>query len=132
MRSEKLQRQSMLEIVRPAPSKYCIALMSLFICGCSPTNLPQNYQLSTELMVTYNRSCKTCHEIPATGAPQTESRAQWAARYSQGIEVLVTNTIEGKGNMPPLGQCFDCTREQFEQLILFMASEQNKIGVEKE
>jgi cytochrome c5 len=30
--------------------------------------------------------------------------------------------INGFGGMPPLGMCMDCSAEEFEALIVFMAS----------
>lgn len=129
---KKIQRQSIAEIAFPASSKCYLTITLLLLVGCSQTSLPQNQQLTAELQSTYDRSCKSCHEIPASGAPQTGNTAQWIPRYGQGIESLLVYTIDGKGNMPPMGQCFECSREQLKQMILFMASEQGDTSVEQE
>ena len=70
----------------------------------------------------YNRSCRNCHTIAATGAPLTGDVAGWAPRMEKGMDTLLNNVIDGFGGMPPFGMCMDCDAEQFEALIDFMAS----------
>ena len=36
--------------------------------------------LPPDLQAVYDRSCKSCHSIPATGAPQSGDVAAWAPR----------------------------------------------------
>ena len=69
----------------------------------------------------YNRSCRSCHTISATGAPLTGDVAAWSERMNKGMNTLVDNVVNGFGGMPPYGMCMDCDAEQFEALILFMA-----------
>lgn len=69
----------------------------------------------------YQRSCRSCHTLEATGAPLTGDVHAWSLRYEKGESVLVDNVINGYGGMPPFGLCMDCTPEQFNQLIQFMA-----------
>jgi cytochrome c5 len=69
----------------------------------------------------YQRSCRSCHTIAATGAPLTGDAGAWAARMDRGMDAMVDSVINGSGGMPPLGLCMDCTAEQFEALIRFMA-----------
>ncbi len=69
----------------------------------------------------YNRSCRSCHTVAATGAPLTGDRAAWAPRMEKGIDTLVDNVVNGFGGMPPFGLCMDCDADQFEALTLFMA-----------
>jgi cytochrome c5 len=76
----------------------------------------------TALAETYNRSCRSCHTIAATGAPLTGDRAAWSQRLDKGMNTLVDNVINGFGGMPPLGMCMDCGPDDFEALIVFMAS----------
>jgi cytochrome c5 len=75
-----------------------------------------------ELAAIYDRSCRSCHTLAATGAPLTGDTAAWAPRMDKGMDVLLQNVINGSGRMPPLGLCMDCTPEQFTVLIQFMAS----------
>ena len=70
----------------------------------------------------YDRSCRSCHTIAATGAPLTGDRAAWSERLDKGMNTLVDNVINGFGGMPPLGMCMDCGAEEFEALIVFMAA----------
>ena len=73
------------------------------------------------LAETYNRSCRSCHTVAATGAPLTGDADAWAQRYEKGMGTLVDNVINGFGGMPPFGLCMDCDADQFEALISFMA-----------
>ncbi len=70
----------------------------------------------------YNRSCKSCHTIAATGAPLTGDSVAWQSRLELGVDAMVNSVINGSGGMPPFGLCMDCEPEQFEALIVFMAS----------
>lgn len=71
----------------------------------------------------YQRSCRSCHTVAATGAPLTGDAAAWAPRMEKGMDVLLDGVINGFGGMPPLGLCMDCSAAQFEALIRFMAAE---------
>jgi cytochrome c5 len=69
----------------------------------------------------YQQSCRACHSTGAAGAPLTGERAAWDARWSKGLPALRSNTISGLNGMPPGGQCFACSPEDFDALIRFMA-----------
>jgi cytochrome c5 len=69
----------------------------------------------------YNRSCRSCHTVAATGAPLTGDVAGWASRMDKGMNTMVDNVVNGFGGMPPFGLCMDCDGDQFEALIEFMA-----------
>jgi len=73
------------------------------------------------LAAIYNRSCRSCHTVAATGAPLTGDTRAWAERYEKGMPLLVDNVINGFGGMPALGLCMDCSADEFEALIEFMA-----------
>ena len=74
------------------------------------------------LATVYERSCRNCHTIAATGAPLTGDHVEWAPRMEKGLDLLVDNVVNGFGGMPPFGLCMACDAEQFEALITFMAS----------
>ena len=74
------------------------------------------------LAETYNRSCRSCHTVAATGAPLTGDASAWAQGYEKGMGTLVDNVINGFGGMPALGLCMDCSAADFEALIAFMAT----------
>lgn len=71
----------------------------------------------------YNRSCRSCHTVAATGSPLTGDKEAWAPRMEKGVNTLLDNVVNGFGGMPPFGLCMDCDADQFESLILFMAGE---------
>ncbi|MAT92772.1 MAG: cytochrome c5 family protein [Halioglobus sp.] len=75
-----------------------------------------------DLAAIYNRSCRSCHTVAATGSPLTGDRAAWAPRLEKGMDVLVDNVVGGFGGMPPFGLCMDCDAGQFEALIDFMST----------
>jgi len=75
----------------------------------------------TAIAKIYDRSCRNCHTIAATGAPLTGDSIQWATRLDKGMETLIDNVVSGVGTMPPFGMCMDCQLEEFKALILFMA-----------
>ena len=70
----------------------------------------------------YQRSCRSCHTIAGTGAPLTGDTSAWAPRMEKGMGMMLDSVINGSGGMPPLGLCMDCSAEQFEALIRFMAA----------
>ncbi|HVW70324.1 MAG TPA: c-type cytochrome, partial [Steroidobacteraceae bacterium] len=77
--------------------------------------------LNPALQAIYERSCRNCHGVPASGAPQAGDTAAWAPRLAQGSEILLEHTFNGYKKMPPLGACMDCTEEQYGALIEYMS-----------
>ncbi|NOX50470.1 MAG: cytochrome c5 family protein [Gammaproteobacteria bacterium] len=69
-------------------------------------------------------SCALCHVSGEAGAPRVGNLEEWGPRIAQGSEVLLQHTIEGFNNMPPLGYCMSCEREDFQAMIIFMAGNQ--------
>jgi cytochrome c5 len=67
------------------------------------------------------RTCALCHVGGEGGAPTFGDHAAWSPRLAQGEDVVLTHTIEGFNNMPPLGYCMDCEREDLRAYIHFMA-----------
>jgi cytochrome c5 len=92
--------------------------------GAEATAQSDSQQLQpqdTALAAIYDRSCRSCHTIAATGAPLTGDSQAWALRLDKGMDTLVDNVVNGFGGMPPFGMCMDCGVEEFEGLIRFMA-----------
>jgi cytochrome c5 len=77
--------------------------------------------LSPELQAVYDRSCKNCHAVPASGAPQSGDAPAWAPRIAQGADILLEHTFSGYKSMPPLGACMDCNEKQYRALIEYMS-----------
>ncbi len=69
----------------------------------------------------YNKSCAVCHAAGAAGAPKTGVAADWKPRLAKGMDSLVAAVQNGLNAMPPKGMCFDCSPENYEALIRFMA-----------
>lgn len=68
----------------------------------------------------YQNSCVFCHGSGAAGAPKTGDEAAWAPRLEKSMDELVASTRNGKGAMPPMGMCNDCSDEEFKALIEYM------------
>lgn len=69
----------------------------------------------------YASSCQLCHANPASGAPLAGDAKAWAPRLAQGADTLLDHSINGYQGMPPMGQCMQCSEEQFLALISFMS-----------
>jgi cytochrome c5 len=75
-----------------------------------------------DIAAIYERSCRNCHTVAATGAPLTGNQAAWSPRMEKGMDALLGSVVNGFGGMPPLGLCMDCDTQQFTALIQFMSS----------
>lgn len=73
-------------------------------------------------MEKYNRSCAMCHNVGAAGAPMSHDEAAWAPRMEKGMDALVASVKNGLNAMPPTGLCADCSDEEYQELITYMAS----------
>ena len=71
-------------------------------------------------MQKWARSCALCHVNGEGGAPRMGVVEEWQPRLAQGKEVLLTHTIEGFNNMPPLGYCMACERDDLMAMIDLM------------
>ncbi|QTD46302.1 c-type cytochrome [Ottowia testudinis] len=69
----------------------------------------------------YGRSCAVCHTKIAANAPLTGFAAAWQPRLAKGMPTLLQSAQQGLAGMPAGGQCADCTPEQLQALIEFMA-----------
>lgn len=110
------------------PTALCTLLLGA--CGQSPDGgsgqapLPSSRQLmpaADAIKTLYIQSCYGCHSSGAGKAPRTGVAADWDSRWQQGMEVLLHNTKNGIRNMPAKGMCMNCSDEEFEALIRFMA-----------
>jgi cytochrome c5 len=69
----------------------------------------------------YASACRTCHGAVGTGAPLAGDRAAWDRRWNQGMDTLLDHVVSGYRGMPAGGQCFACTRRDYQALITLMA-----------
>ena len=105
-------------------------LLSLTACDSGPT-MAEKIQVAQTLAPIdaqindiYQRSCKSCHTLEETGAPLVGDQHEWSIRLDKGKDELIANVINGFGGMPPFGMCMECSPEQFEKLVAFMAQTQ--------
>ena len=106
-------------------------LWLVLLCGCQPSQpepgandlarADSSRPASKDLAERYERSCMTCHSKPGSGAPLTGFAPQWQERKKKGWAQLQKNALEGFNAMPARGACNDCTPEQINELIQFMA-----------
>lgn len=69
----------------------------------------------------YNKSCAVCHAAGVAGAPKTGNSEAWAPRLEKGMDALVASVKNGLNAMPPKGMCFDCSDEEYMELINYMS-----------
>ena len=109
-----------------------IALLTTCLLACEDSaveNAPAADQITSSetdrTMQMWSRSCALCHVDGNAGAPRMGHAEEWLTRLEQGQEVLLAHTIEGINNMPPLGYCMACEREDFITMINFMTANLN-------
>jgi cytochrome c5 len=93
--------------------------------AAQPSTAPQLFadaRISDVGKQRWARTCALCHVRGEGGAPKIGDTAAWAARLEQGETVVLEHAVNGFGNMPPLGYCMDCEREDLRAYIHFMAS----------
>lgn len=106
--------------------KWSLLIFLPMLTACQEPEPLEPVRLNTELMESYELSCKSCHQLPGHPAPQAHDIENWSELMRKGLDKLVDNSLNGTGAMPPLGQCFECTKADLEQLILYMASPATK------
>ncbi len=107
----------------------CAALFATTLAGCGHGSPPATPSAASQAAValspaqqkTYDGSCKTCHSVPASGAPQVGNTAAWAPRLAQGKDVLIGHVINGYQKMPPMGLCMECGENDFVALTEYMS-----------
>lgn len=56
----------------------------------------------------YQKNCSICHDQGQLGAPKIGIVQQWRTRIKQNMDMLILNTLKGKGSMPAKGGCAHC------------------------
>lgn len=70
----------------------------------------------------YTASCTACHGAGILGAPKKGDAAAWNDRLSKGMGKTLANAIAGlNGTMPAKGNCANCSDDELEAAINFMA-----------
>jgi len=73
-------------------------------------------------MEKYNKSCSVCHAAGVAGAPKIGDTEAWEPRLAKGMDALLASIKNGLNAMPPQGMCFDCTDEEYIELIKYMST----------
>ncbi|MEM1114265.1 MAG: c-type cytochrome [Pseudomonadota bacterium] len=112
--------------------RYFVVIATVLLCACGYEGASSDLAAvetaarmlepaDAELASIYNRSCRACHTVAATGAPLAGDQAAWGELMAKGPDVLLENVVAGYGGMPPFGLCMDCDADEFDALIAFMA-----------
>ena len=91
------------------------ALVALAAVAANVANADPN-------MDKYNKSCAVCHAQGVAGAPMTGNVEAWAPRLDKGMDALLASVKNGLNAMPPMGMCFDCSDEEYMELIEYMST----------
>lgn len=76
------------------------------------------------LAAIYDRSCRACHGLQGLGAPLAGDSEAWTLRRQErGMDGLLASVHHGRGSMPAMGYCADCSDADFRALIEFMSTE---------
>ncbi|MDE1466065.1 c-type cytochrome [Spartinivicinus poritis] len=67
--------------------------------------------------------CNTCHATGLLDAPKVGDTGAWQARLDDlgSFEEMVKSAVNGKGSMPPKGNCADCSDEEISLAIEHMS-----------
>ena len=68
----------------------------------------------------YKAKCMACHASGVAGAPKLGDKAAWAPRIAAGRDAMIAAATKGKGAMPPMGTCMDCSAEDIAALVDYM------------
>lgn len=99
-----------------------LCMMLLVACSEQRSEVYETFVPTSSTLDQYQRYCSVCHTDERTGAPLSGDRQAWQERMDKGMNVLIESTANGMGAMPPLGLCFECSRDEFEALINYMYS----------
>lgn len=68
----------------------------------------------------YQASCFACHGTGAMNAPKKGDAAAWKPRIDKGMDVMLSNAINGFNAMPQKGTCMACSDDEIKAAIEFM------------
>lgn len=69
----------------------------------------------------FGSTCRSCHAVPASGAPQAGDAQAWAPRVAQGKDTVLNHIINGYKGMPPMGMCMQCSEDDFVAVTEWMS-----------
>ena len=71
----------------------------------------------------YRQSCAVCHDKGIAGAPKLGDTTAWSARLAQGMDVLYSTALRGKGAMPAKGGNPSLADSDVKAAVDFMAAQ---------
>ena len=71
----------------------------------------------------YNDACMSCHASGAAGAPLLGDLEAWNSRMEKGMDVVMTNVINGVNAMPAKGLCMACTDNELRAIVDYMIAQ---------
>jgi cytochrome c5 len=107
-----LQMIGLMVYQRFVMKKLCAVVAMCCSAGAFAAPVPAKYQ----------QSCFACHSTGVPSAPQTGDVAAWQPRLERGMDALVGSVKTGLNAMPPTGMCRDCSDEEYQALIEYMAA----------
>ena len=109
--------RAMLRVVKVS----MVSTVALLAIGCARSGAPiADPSAPAPPAEVFALTCAHCHASGLAAAPQAGVPADWNARDTRDIDVLVERVIAGRGHMPPLGSCSWCTRAQIRAVIASM------------
>lgn len=72
--------------------------------------------------VVYDSVCMACHTTGAAGAPVIGDASAWAPRIEQGLETLISHSINGYNAMPAKGGCASCPDQEIQAAVEHMVA----------
>ncbi|MBY6163308.1 c-type cytochrome [Mameliella alba] len=72
----------------------------------------------------YQEYCAACHapENIMVSSPKLNNTAQWSLRLEPGLDHVIGRAMTGFGAMPAKGLCEDCSVDDIEAAIRYMAA----------
>lgn len=71
----------------------------------------------------YNKVCAACHGTGTLGAPKVGAKDQWTPRFAQGLDTLVSHSVNGLRAMPPKGGAPAMTEANMKDAVIYMLGE---------
>lgn len=68
----------------------------------------------------YEAKCTVCHQSGVAGAPKLGDKEAWKPLQKKGVDSLLEVVKTGKGVMPPMGTCTDCSPEELKAAVTYM------------
>ncbi len=75
----------------------------------------------------YNENCAVCHNEGKSGAPKIGDKEAWKPLIAKNMDVLIENTINGKGH-PKNGGCDKCTTNEIIEAIKYLVHQSKTEG----